>query len=463
MTTQDEPKPQDPLERAAGRARRAGAAVLLLGLGLQLWLTYRSWFYFDQVLLYKLGIGWVAGDGLYPFAKVVSGAGVIPGALLQLAVGLPLEVWFDYRSPILFLGLAQLAAAVVLWRVVARTFGESVAAFYLAIYWLGPWRLYHSGFLWEPIYLLLPAALHLWATVRLRDRGEPLASATLGLVVAVAVQLHPSGIALAILTGLLLATRSHRLHAVWAAAGAIAGGLTLLPTASAWMSGRLPSILTGSHWSELGLFRVYPLTKDLTYWLRLGSLDVGRRLRQSELPEAFAWTIPVLSVLGAASIALALWATIRFFRRRAAPDSAAGSLVRRYCIFALVGHLLAMGVSSVTPQGWHCLVLLHAASLPVALLCSRWLGSHDRQPGRSKARGSRPLRLLLWSFLFLRVPIVLVIGLGHPMYVEPEGDPNRARIDSGHFEAIELVPIPFGGDSSVRGPVPWDDGSATED
>ncbi len=88
----------------------------------------------------------LALDGqIAPFAKIMSGGGVIPGSLLQFLVGLPLALWFDYRSPALLVILFHLAAGLLLWRLMERAFGQRFAAVYLAIYWLSPWRLYHNA------------------------------------------------------------------------------------------------------------------------------------------------------------------------------------------------------------------------------------------------------------------------------------------------------------------------------
>ena len=423
----------------------AGSCLFALGCLLQLWLSARSWFYFDQVLLYRLGIEGLASGQLFPFAKAVSGSGVIPGALLEILVAAPLAVWMDFRSPIVLLGLFQVAGGAILWRTSARIFGEPTAAIFVAVYWLGPWRLYHSGFLWEPTYLLLPAALHLWASVRSFEKPHIGSSMMLGLVSVAAVQLHPSGAVLGATTVLLLLSGRQHLNPGAALAGVALGGVTMIPTALARWRGTMPSTVNVSDWTELGLVRVYPLFKDLIYWLRLGSLDVGRRIRQSQVTESWEWLTVALGALAAASVLVALLANIQFVRCQTLNQEQ--SFVRTYCAAALVAHVAAMALSTVTPQGWHLLVVLHAASVPVAWMLARTLTSGS---------GSRVLLTAVWLVLLLRLPIAAVLGLAHPMYVVPKDDPNRPKIERGDLETIELVPIPFGGDASVRGEVPWE-------
>lgn len=422
--------------------KRLSLAVLGVGALLQLWLSLRSWIYFDQILLYQLGVEGLSHREFFPYAKAVSGSGVIPGALLEILVAAPLLLWFDLRSPIVALGIAQFAAALILWRTTARIFDERAALAFTVVYWLGPWRLYHSGFLWEPTFLLLPAAVHFWASLRLVDEARWLPSFLLGAIAALSVQLHPSGIVLGVSTGLLWIGGRMRLKLTGSLVGAALGSLTLLPTLGALRAGQLPRALPGGGWTDWGLFQVHPLLKDALYWLRISSLDVGRRLRQVDLESPWIWIAGGLGVLGAASVVIALLANVRFLRRSmSTPEQ---SFARLYSAALLAAHVAAMAFSSVTPQGWHLLVLLHAACLPVAL----WLAEPSPP--------SRALRSAAAAFAVLRLPIVLILGLGHPMYDRPASDPNLSRVEEGRLDELELVPIPFGGDASKRGPVPWE-------
>lgn len=441
------PPSTEAAEASDREARKLAGVVLLLGLLLQLGLTFRSWIYFDQILLYQLGVNGLESGRLFPYAKAVSGSGVIPGSLLEVLIAAPLHLWLDLRAPILALGVSQLLAALILWRTVARHFGERIALTYLAIYWLGPWRLYHSGFLWEPTYLLLPAAAHLWASLQLVERPRRGPSLVLGAVAVAAVQLHPSGVVLGASTVLLWLAGKQKLSLPAASLGALLASCTLWPTLGALRDGSLPRAVPGGSWTEWGLFQLHPLLKDLLYWLRLGSLDVGRRLRQLELEGPWLGAAALLGLLAAASVLLVLLANLRWVRE--APTTSAQRFVRTYAGALLACHLIAMAFSTVTPQGWHLLVLLHVACVPVALYVADVVADVTRGP-------SRALRVACLAFLFFRLPIVLLLGFAHPMYQRPEGDPNAAHVEAGRLEDLELVPIPFGSDASERGPVPWE-------
>ncbi|MFZ1945918.1 MAG: hypothetical protein WAW06_00025, partial [bacterium] len=371
-----------------------------------------------------LGLDYARTGQLEPVGKTSSGGGSIPGALLQLVIGLPLKVWQDARAPVVLIGLFHLVAGVVLARTLTLAAGGRQAVFFLAVWWLSPWRLYHSGSLWEPAYLVLPAAVHLWASWRLRESARFMPSAALAATVLLAFQVHMSAMLLLVLTVLLVARRDVRLHWGGAAAGLLAGAIPLAPTLRAALAGTLPSIMPTDGHLGYGLVKVYPVLRGLVYWFRLGSLDIGRRLAQVEFADpawagADAWRMGVrvgvvgLVVLATASVALAVVASWSWLRRGRGSGMACGAgasdpgrrWLRRYSLAAFVALLASAALSPVTVQGWHVLVALPAACLPVSF----WVADHWL---------SRRLavRCVLVAFLLLRIPEIVVIGLGHGTY-----------------------------------------------
>jgi hypothetical protein len=114
------------------------------------WLISRSWVGRDQVLLLQLGERFARTGVLDPVAKGMSGGGTIPGALLQLLVGLPLILWQDYRAPMILMGVMNLIAGLIIYRVARREFDPAACLIYFTIFWLSPWRLTHAAMLWEP-------------------------------------------------------------------------------------------------------------------------------------------------------------------------------------------------------------------------------------------------------------------------------------------------------------------------
>ena len=416
-------------------------AVAVAGLALQVLLWWRSlWIYRDQAELLELGLELAAGGRLAPFGKLMTGDLLIPGVLLELLVGLPLLAWADPRAPVaLFLPL-HAAAAWILWRILERDLGRSVAGVFLALFWLSPWRLYHAGFLWEPGYLMLPAAVHLAACRALAERPRFAPSAAVGATLALTFQLHASAVVLAAATALLLWRRRIRIAWGGLATGALAGALTLLPTAAAWLGGQRPDRPAVD--VELGLRFGSPF-KAVLYWLRMGSLDLGRRFRETVFcdPHAAAagagdWRLcglaGALALVAVVSTVIALLAWRRFLGRRSATPRAAW--YRGYALAMVGGSMAAALVSPVLLQSWHLLVALPAATLPVAIwFAAIWPGVAGWRRGA------------LALFVLLRPALALLLAFGHPMFATPL-DPSVPR----HLVPPELATATGGSRVALR-------------
>ena len=405
-------------------------AILFAGAALQALLWSRQWIYGDQYALLLSGIGILETGDLPPFAKTMSGGGRIPGALLPLLVAAPLQVWADYRAPGLLIGLSHLAAVALLSICIGRALGARFLTAYLAVYWLSPWRLYHAGFVWEPAYVFLPAALHLATAYRLRERAHPGWSLLHAAALTLALQLHGSFLVLVLLTAGLTAARRIRLDVRGSLLGVAAGGLTLVPTVQALVAGSLPRILPGVT-EELprALVGLVNLPKSLAYWWRLGSLYIGRRLEQtvyadagaaaSEAETAFAAGLTsVVIAVSTVSVAVAVFASWRYFRRHPSfdPDDldrrgSPAAWLRAYAGWCLAALCAAATLSPVPVQGWHVVIALHAACLPVAAWMHAAFTTRTFLPRAAAA-----------SFILLEVVVVLLLAFGHPMYRPVSGD-----------------------------------------
>jgi len=406
-----------------GRFLSVAAILLLAGVIIQAWLGSRGGIGGDQYVLLDLGLDYLEEGRLSAVGKGMSGGGFIPGSLLQLLIGVPFSVWRDYRSPVVLIGFFHLVAAAVSTLAVLRAAGPRAALFFLALWWLSPWRLYHSGILWEPAYVVFPSALHLAACWGLRERADARWSAILAGTLVLTFQLHGSFLFLVVVTGVLLFRKLIRLQWRGGLLGAAVGALTLIPTMAAVFTGTLPSPAPSNSFLGYGLVTVVPLLRSLVYWFRLGSLDIGRRLKGVVyLDEGWAGagslslfakgSATALVLLASASILIAVAATWWCFRReRRREERDAGWLwLRSYAMAGFVSLLVCGALSPVTIQSWHVLIALPAACLPVALWFDElW------PPGRAW------LRWALLLFLILRVPQTIVMGMGHEAY---RLDPN---------------------------------------
>jgi len=396
--------------------------VLLTGLLMQIWFWLRSvWIYLDQVALYELGMALVRDGELLPFGKFSTGGTLVPGVVLELLVGLPLLGWFDLRASTLVLSLFHLGATLIISRVLVEDFGWRVATVYLVVFWLSPWRLFHSAFLWETNYLLLPAAAHLVSCRALRTQARFGASALLAATIVVTAQIHGSVLILVIACTILLIRRALHLNFAGVALGTVLGSISLLPTLTALARGiDLPMQSD----SAAGLItRLNSVEKALIYWFRLGSLDVGRRFRQSmfctepgagdTVPQPFlCGAVEITQILALASVVVAVVAGWWLLRRSPARQGESGehstlAWYREYTIAMFLAVLVAALLSPVLIQGWHVLIALPIACFPVAA----WIVHRWPTAGSS-------LRAIIALFLLWHIPASLLL-LGHPMYARP--------------------------------------------
>ena len=362
----------------------------------------------DQIQLLEPAAEFVREGTLPAWSKRSSGGGFIPGGLLPFLIGAPLIVVPDYKSASFVLILADLLAVLLLVHVMVSARGWRFAAIFLSIFWLSPWRLFHSGFLWEPAFLFLPAAAHLWASWRQRESASLGSSFVLGWVLSSVIQLHLSGFILWLGTAFLYASRSLRIRVVGLLAGLGVGGLTLIPLIGSLIQGdplRLPSTDDSAeiYWVEAPL----RILRAAIYWLRLGSGDLGRRLTESssrffemESMTDFVFLASALTAIVACVANFSVW-------RQSGQShfSSDQRFLARYSGFMLTSMLVAAMLSPVSPQGWHLLIVLVAACVPIAI----WIDS-PRLPRSSW------VRTLIIVFVFLRIPIILLVGSRHPFY-----------------------------------------------
>lgn len=406
--------------------------VFVIGVLLQTFLWARAWAAHSQTEHLRLGL---AGDQVYllsmgqEFAatrqcratsKTMSGGGSIPGCFLQMVVGLPLMLWQDTRAPSLVVEMSHMVAGIILAILVTKALGARVATLYLLIFWLSPQRLFHSGFICDPALMLLPAAVHLWICWTLRAHPFAPASLALGMLLLLTPQMHASSMILLVLTALLIGKKLIAVSWRWALSGGLIGAITLLPTIKGYVDGTSASSLATKGFIGRGLLFVYPFLRGVLFWFRLGSLDFGRMGKNDSVfclnpaisgspgNDILCASLHVLSALSVASVALVIIASWWYFRGGCTdPRTGEGDAawVRLYVLNCFYAVCISAALSPVTIQTWHVLIAMPAACIPVAVwLDNLWPPS------------SRWLRWLVILFLVLRIPDVLFLAYGHPIY-----------------------------------------------
>lgn len=416
--------------------KRVLPALFLAGVLLQGVFLLRAWRAWDGLPLLRgnviaddirqlddLVTAFVKNPSCPPTWKSMSGGTSLPGCFLPGVVGLPVLVTGDPRVPAAVVSLTHLLAALLLTVTLRRVAGDRFTAFYLAVFWLSPWRLFHSAFLWDPNLVILPAAVHLWCCAAGRREARPVPSLVLGATLVLTGQLHGSALFLFVLTALLLARKELRVSWPFFVAGAAAGSVTLIPAALHILRGGSLSFAASDGFLGRGFVYVFPLLRTFLFWFRLGSLDLGRlnatdavSCASAHLNGGASDVLRCALYRGAgfvaiASVLLPVAAAWQWMRRSASPASTGDPWVRAYAVNAFLALLVSGGLSPVTIQAWHVLIALPAACLPVA----GWLD--DRWPFRR-----RVVAWLVVAFLLARLPVAALLASDYPVFcrVTPE-------------------------------------------
>jgi len=396
--------------------------LVVAGLLLSAWMATRSQLGGDQLNLLSRGWLWAAEGELVPYGNPLSSGGNGPGAATTVLVGAPLFVWMDPRAPVALIWLTHLAAFLLLDRALRPHLSDPERLTFVAVYWLNPWRLEPSAFLWNPNFLFLFGAIHLATALGSRERASFGRSLAHVLALGIAFQLHP-GTLLAAALSLLLWLRGYvRVHWGGAAVGAALSIASLVPWLLA-VRAHPEIVAAGTGFPFRGLVYLFPLLKGLLYLLRYASLAIGRQSFAFDFSAALgagvdAWLAPaaraVMQAAGVVTLAAALAAVVAFLRGRNPlarwqPSAAATSgrvWLEGYTALGFVAAAFVLAAMPTTPQGWQALVLFHLAVLPVVFAAGRLVSI-----GRSSL-----VRRCAYGFAALALLANVAIALGAPNF-----------------------------------------------
>ena len=408
-------------DRAADLHRRRAdpvvAAVFVLGLALSLLLALRSQVGGDQLNLLARGWLLLARGEWVPYGNPSSSGGAVPGGVTALLVAAPMALWRHHRAAVLGLLLTQVLGFALLDRWLREALPRRERRLFAIVYWLSPWRLLLSGFLWNPGYLLLLGAVHAWSSWRQREEASFGASFVLALALGLGFQIHPSVTLLGAATVLLLITGHTRLRWSGVALGLVVSAAALVPWVLAVR--REPALLPVSEGFPFrGLLLVFPLVRGVLYWLRYGSLGLPAPEARFDFAPELIHELPrpmdlfahgMVSWFGALTVVVPLLANLwlwRGLRRRGVAELLGVRPGRRawvagYARVCFAAALLTYAAAPTTVMWWQGVALLHAALLPLAL----WAGALWR-------RRRRAARIASWAWPACAVVIALLLAFG---------------------------------------------------
>lgn len=402
-------------------AARIVGVLFGIGLAISAVLLIRGLPAGDQLNL--LARGWLLAEkGTFiSYGNPMSTGGKAPGGITTVLVGLPLMVWRDHRAPTVIVLLFHVLAYWLLDRTLRKILSPGERVLFAVLYWLNPWRLYFSGFLWNPNYLFLFGAVHLWSCFGQRDRPRFWMTFLHAAGLVLAFQIHASFLLLAMASFLLWLRGYFKIHWPAAIAGAVLAALPLIP----WILELRahPAIVTEADKGFLGRGLVYllPGLRGIAYWLRYPSLGLPEKVARFDFGPLVGgsdpWLGPALSMLDRTVLALTavfpllaaiwLWRRNRHRWRRRIPAEASGRVwLHGYVIWCFAASVLVFALAPTTVMYWQVVLLFHATVLPLVL----WAGALWR------SRRGPLVKRLTTAYAAASVLVALAVALGSPQY-----------------------------------------------
>ncbi|MGL4447157.1 MAG: 3-deoxy-D-manno-octulosonic acid transferase [Aeromonas sp.] len=354
-----------------------------------------QWFFYKNQILtgdqtQMLAKGYLgAYQGIWQsYGNAASAMGNVPGSLSSLLIGVPLLLWDSPYAPMVFLLALRLLGYLLFDAVIKQAFGERGRLFFIILCWLNPWFQYES-LLYNPSYLFLCSAMHVWSAWQLRSRANFWPSLVHILSIGMAMQLHYSWPLLAVISAFLFWRGIMRIN-WW---GMLAGGaliaVSLIPYALEVMQNSAiaaaPDEAARQRYIGWGLVHVYPVLKSVLYWLRYGSwLFASKLVNYTEFSwlagydalqfiAIWSWRVIIyfvggLSVLLAAKANWQMWLTAKkSLFQRVQPVEDAQLWLSIYAIAAVGSVLVSAALSPITFNYWHLMLVFPYALFPLLI------------------------------------------------------------------------------------------------
>ncbi len=384
--------------------------LFLSGFLLHLFLSSRYVAGGDQITLLKAGEHFAQTGHLTGIGKWTGGSGSNIGPFLEIAVGLPLMLWHNFRSPMILIILFNLIAYFLLANEFKRLFKLEGVLIFTVIYWLSPVRIYNSGFLWEPAYLFLFSALHFISAMRLHGHKSFKYTLLHILAIVFAFQTHNSAMILLISTFWLLFTKKIKLHAGGLAAALLIALIAYIPSIHTIMTQQLSITKETSGYIGRGFVEVVPFLKSVFYWFKMSGYDMVHALKETDFSGGLRLIIYFLQILSILTVIIAVIANWYYFRGRFLKkfrneyDALPGNekQIMNITISYAFALFVAGGLSPVYLQAWMVIITLPVSMFPLFFL---FFKNYNKFAARKKVA-------IAVFIIFFEVTAVLFIGFG---------------------------------------------------
>ncbi len=365
-----------------------------MGLGLAMIYATNNIVTIDHINM--LSRGYLAADlGIWsPFGNPSSGGmGSTPGYLSSFVVGFPLMIFRSNYSPIVFLLVLQVVAYLLMDNVVKTVFkAQWLRLVFAGLFWLNPWLL-HETAIWNPSYLFLFGAMHLWSGLKMSQKKSIFYTVIHVMAIGLAVQLHFSALVLAIVS--LFLFYKNLIKVDWA--GFTFAAMLVIFSLGTFLIGAIsdPSLIYSStavekYYFGRSLIHVYPILKSMLYWLRYGSFYFSHQIvlfaqfewiadsENLRMLAVYFWRGLVL-LIGAGTVAISFTASYRAFRQigsdfwrpgitRSNIENLGEGWLMHYSFCVFLAIVVCAILSPITFNAWHLIIVFGAALMPLLKL-----------------------------------------------------------------------------------------------
>ncbi|MFS1909713.1 3-deoxy-D-manno-octulosonic acid transferase [Vibrio sp. 10N.286.48.B7] len=345
----------------------------------------------DQTQMFYKGYLGAYNDVWLSYGNAASAVGNVPGSLSTWLIGGPLLIWDSPWAPMLLLLALRVVSLLLLDNVIKHVFvnqTQLARLLFLGFYWLNPWFLYDS-LLYNPSYLCLFAAMHLWSAFKMREAPSFFYTFIHVISIGLAMQLHYSWPILAVIS-VYLFYRQMGAISWWGVIAAIATILVSLIPYFQELAVNDGLQRESDRYIGYGLVHVYPVLKALLYWLRYGSMLFSNKvIAYSEfdwltsiewlkmtalmLWKALIFIIGGVSVVISARLNWLSWKQVKGSLKRGQTIENTQHWIGLYAFAAVLGVLISAALSPITFSYWHLIMVYPFAILPIVLGIHRFL------------------------------------------------------------------------------------------
>lgn len=303
--------------------------------------------------------------------------GALPGSFLTAVTAVPMMMWFSPYAACAVILLCHLIAYFLLRHIGYKLDANFNPLLLVIFFWLNPWRVEQSE-LYNPGYLFLFSAIHLWSLYKLNIQPKSFwASFWLAVGMGFCFQVHFSVLILGISFLYLFFTKKIKVNYLGLASGLVVIAVSLIPWLLQIMAHK-EAVLQPSSDTFLGknLVLVYPVIKAIIYFFRMGSVYFGRHIFSEITFDwiAIAWLKTIVYyVFHGLKWVLALGTLILSFRffysqfRSYKKEFKERSFIDHYLLSLFLGVVGAASLSPVEFNHWHFILCFPAIILFITL------------------------------------------------------------------------------------------------